>query len=166
MAILALSKLKEHLGIASEDLSQDSVLNDIIDGVESHIIKVCGEIEQDDRSDVIDFEDGVGFAPNMRINSITSMTDSEGNTYTDDSKKSQLRAGVIQLDAEYDVELTVNYNSGYATVPDDIVLYAIRLCEYKYYKKAGADSESFEGMSIKYSKPDEAMLREFKKVVG
>jgi len=166
MAILLLTTLKVHLEIPTANTSQDALLNNIIDGVNAHIIQLCGEIEVDDFSENVDFFEGRGFTANRPINSVTSVVDEDSNEYTDDSTAHLLKAGLIQLESLTTNELTVSYNAGYATVPKNVQLYAIRLAEYNYYKKAGAVSESAEGFNIKYSEPDRAMLAPFEKRVG
>jgi len=166
MAILLLTTLKVHLEIPVSNTSQDALLTDIVDGVNAHIIKLCGEIEVDDFSENVDFFEGRGFTANRPINSVTSVVDEDSNEYTDDSTAHLLKSGLIQLESLTTNELTVSYNAGYAAVPKDVQLYAIRLAEHKYYKKAGAVSESAEGFSIKYLEPEQSMLDPYKKMVG
>ena len=112
MAILLLSELKAHLGIPTAETSQDDVLNDIINGATAEIENICGKIEDDDYTEKMIFDDGIAFAQNKPINSITSITDDDDYTYDEDTTALQLRSGLIALETSITDELTVAYNVG------------------------------------------------------
>lgn len=160
MAILSLSELKTHLNITGT--SEDQILTPVVNGVNEEIKNQCGEIETDIFTEKVRFTKGLGFTKNKPITAITSLVDEYGTEYDYDDNE-MLDGGAIELEVTYSGVLTATYTAGYAAVPGDVKLYALRLGEYYYFKKAGVTSESMEGFSTKYGRPDDALISPYRR---
>lgn len=160
MAILSLSELKMQLQI--KDANQDAVLKKIVNGVNEEVQALCGAIETDTFTEKVRFNNGWGFPDNRPITAVSSVVDAYGNTYAHEDDE-HLAAGIIHLQSCASGLMTVIYTAGYSSVPANVLLYALRLAEYYYYKKAGVESESMEGFSTKYTRPDDALITPYKK---
>ena len=151
--MITLDEVKTYLKI--NDTSEDARLELIRQGIVESVKKYCGrEFEYGTYTEDVYFRQGIGIVKETPVENISSITSTEGETLT---VYKQLH-GVIVLNESYTGWATVQYVAGYNVIPHDLKLALLRWCEYIYNKPEGVESQSFEGMNVRFTAPNDVRL--------
>jgi len=156
-AFIGLADLKAFLGISGSDY--DHQLEPIVDGINASIPRYTGRNLLSD--DYVERQDGREFLreiylreyPVTAVSKVeykcgTSWTEVDDSEYTlASSEESESNVGLVFLECDTLPEgyknVRVSYTAGYSTIPDDLTLAALQVCQQAYRDiKAGKRIQS------------------------
>jgi len=125
MALATLTEMKTHLNIT--DSTEDSRLTQALNAAIDVAKKRTGRsFESASYSELVYFQDGVGFVVETPLSSLTSVV-------RDEVEYSVLRShsnGMIELSGKYTALFTVSYVGGSDTIPDSLKFGILKLAEW------------------------------------
>lgn len=150
--LVTLTEVKSYLGIT--DASQDEKLNLLLPAADNYFKNVCGRtFEYGAFTEKVYFVNGKTFLKETPIDTITSIEDILGNSYTYEFLNET--NGLIMLAANYNFQGVVEYTGGYRVIPDDIKLAVMRIVEYLLSSTEGVNSLNLEGVAANFGAASE-----------
>jgi hypothetical protein len=149
------------LGIT--DASQDEKLNLLLPAADNYFKNVCGRtFEYGAFTEKVYFVNGRTFLKETPIDTITSIEDILGNSYTyeflNETNGLIMLAdnySLIMLADNYNFQGVVEYTGGYQVIPDDIKLAVMRIVEYLLSSTEGVNSLNLEGVTANFGAASE-----------
>lgn len=147
MMLVTLDEVKQYLEISGTE--QDEKLNLLLAAADSYIKDECGrEFEYNTFIEYTKFSNGVVFLRETPIESIVSITDLDGNSYSHEYLDKE--NGILILADKVDFEAEIEYIGGYQVIPADLKMAVIRIVEYLLSSSEGTKSVNLEGLAASF----------------